>query len=43
MALKPAGNPQMVKMSLEKNPQKLQPKTYTLRIEESGMHEYSSR
>jgi DNA repair protein RadB len=42
IALKTSENAQIVKMSLEKNAQKLQPKSYTLRIEESGIHEYSS-
>jgi len=39
--LKPTENPQIVEMTLEKSPRKLQPKTNNLRIEESGMHEYS--
>jgi len=42
IALKPTENPQVVKMTLEKNPRKLQPKSYRLRIEDSGMHEYSN-
>jgi RecA/RadA recombinase len=42
IALKPTGNPQIVKMTLEKSLQKLQPKTFNLMIEEAGMHEYSS-
>jgi DNA repair protein RadB len=42
IALRPTENPQIVKMTLEKNPRKLQPKTRHLRIEESGMHEYSN-
>lgn len=42
IALKPTENPQIVEMTLEKSPQKLQPKTHNLRIEESGMHEYSA-
>ena len=41
IALKPTENPQIVEMTLEKSPHKLQPKTRNLRIEESGMHEYS--
>jgi DNA repair protein RadB len=42
IALRPTENPQIVKMTLEKNPRKLQPKTHCLRIEESGMHECSN-
>lgn len=42
IALRPTENPQIVKMTLEKNPRKLQPKTHRLRIEDSGMHEYSN-
>jgi RecA/RadA recombinase len=42
IALKPTENPQVVKMTLEKNPRRLQPKSYRLRIEDSGMHEYSN-
>src|SRR5208337_2210580 len=42
IALRPTENPQIVKMTLEKNPRKLQPKTRRLRIEESGIHEYSN-
>jgi len=41
IALRPTENPQIVEMTLEKSPQKLQPKTRNLRIEESGMHDYS--
>ena len=41
IALKPTENPQIVEMTLEKSPQKLQPKTRNLKIEESGMHEHS--
>ena len=40
IALRPTENPQIVKMTLEKNPRKLQPKTHRLRIEDSGIHEY---
>jgi hypothetical protein len=42
IALKPTENPQIVRITLEKNPRKLQPKTQRLRIEDSGMHEYSN-
>jgi DNA repair protein RadB len=41
IALRPTENPQIVEMTLEKSPQKLQPKTRNLRIEESGIHDYS--
>jgi DNA repair protein RadB len=41
IALKPTQNLQIVEMTLEKTPQKLQPKTRNLMIEESGIHEYS--
>jgi len=40
-ALKPTENPRMVEMTLEKNPQRLQPKIQNLVIEVSGLHEYS--
>jgi len=42
IALRPTENPQIVEMTLEKTPRKLQPKTRLLRIEESGIHEYSN-
>ena len=42
IALRPTENPQIVEMSLEKNPRKLQTKTHLLRIDESGMHDCSS-
>jgi len=42
IALKPTENPQIVRITLEKNPRKLQPKTQHLKIEDSGMHEYSN-
>ena len=41
IALRPTENPQNVEMTLEKVPRKLPPKIRNLRIEESGMHEYS--
>lgn len=43
IALKPTENPQIVEMTLEKSPRKLQPKTRNLIIEEPGIREYSSR
>jgi len=42
IALRPTENPQNVEMTLEKVPRKLPPKIRNLRIEESGMHEYSN-
>lgn len=42
IALTPTENPQIVEMTLEKNPRKLQTRTHLLRIEESGMHDYSN-
>ena len=42
IALRPTENPQIVEMTLEKNPRKLQAKTHLLRIGESGMHDYSN-
>jgi DNA repair protein RadB len=42
IALKPTENPQIIKAILEKSPKKLQPSTYYLKIEENGMHEYST-
>jgi RecA/RadA recombinase len=41
IALRPTETPQIVEMTLEKVPRKLPPKIRNLRIEESGMHEYS--
>jgi DNA repair protein RadB len=41
IALRPTENPQKVKVIFEKNPLKLQTKTHFLRIEESGIHDYS--
>ena len=43
IALKPTENPQIIKAILEKSPKKLQPSTYYLKIEENGIHEYSTR
>jgi RecA/RadA recombinase len=40
-ALKPTENPHVVEMTLEKGPQKLQPKIENVVIEESGLREYS--
>jgi DNA repair protein RadB len=42
IALKPTENPQIIKAILEKSPKKLQPLTYYLKIEENGIHEYST-
>lgn len=42
IALRPTENPQTVEMTLEKNPRKLQTKTRLLRIEGSGLHDYSN-
>jgi DNA repair and recombination protein RadB len=42
IALKPTENPQMIKMTLEKNPQKLPVKTCNLIMKDTGMHEYST-
>jgi DNA repair protein RadB len=39
IALKPTENPRIIKAILEKNPKKLQPQTYYLRIGENGIHE----
>jgi len=41
IALTPTENFQIVKMTLEKNPHKLQSKTHFLMIEKSGIHDYS--
>ena len=41
IGLKPTENPQIVEMTVEKSPRKLQPKMQNLKIEQSGMHEYS--
>jgi RecA/RadA recombinase len=43
IGLTPTENPQIVKMTLEKNPRTLQTKTHLLRIEESGIHDYPNR
>jgi len=40
IALTPTENPQIIEMTLEKNPKKLQAKTQLLKIEESGIHDY---
>lgn len=42
IALKPTENPQIIKAILEKCSKKLQPLTYYLKIEENGIHEYST-
>lgn len=42
IAIKPTENVKMIKMILEKNPQKLPSKTCNLRIEEAGIQEYST-
>jgi RecA/RadA recombinase len=42
IAIKPTENVKMIKMVLEKNPQKLPSKTCNLRIEEAGIQEYST-
>jgi DNA repair protein RadB len=42
IALRPTENSQIVEMTLEKTPRKLHPMTHPLRIEESGIHEYSN-
>jgi len=41
IAMKPTENSQVIKLILEKSPAKLQPITYSLRIEETGIREYS--
>ena len=43
IALKPTENPQIIKAILEKSSKKLQPSTHYLKIEENGIHEYSTR
>jgi RecA/RadA recombinase len=40
ISLRLTEKPQIVEMTIEKNPRKLQPKTRNLVIEESGIHEY---
>lgn len=42
IALKPTENPQIIKAILEKCSKKLQPLTYYLKIEENGLHDYST-
>lgn len=42
IAIKPTENVKVINLILEKNPQKLPPKTFSLRIEETGMREYST-
>jgi len=39
--MKPTENPQIIKAVLEKNPKKIQPLTCYLKIEETGIHDYS--
>jgi DNA repair protein RadB len=41
ITMKPTENPQIIKAVLEKNPKKAQPFTCYLKIEETGIHEYS--
>lgn len=43
LAMKPTGNPQIIEATVEKNPAKLLPIAFNLRIEETGIHEYSGR
>jgi DNA repair protein RadB len=42
IAIKPTENVKMINMTLEKNPQKLPSRTCSLRIEETGIREYST-
>lgn len=42
IAIKPTENLKIINMTLEKNPQKLPSKTCSLRIEETGIREYST-
>ncbi|MDH5482604.1 MAG: AAA family ATPase [Candidatus Bathyarchaeota archaeon] len=43
IALKPTGNSQVIKATVEKNPRKMHPQTCRLKITETGIHEYSVR
>lgn len=43
IALRPTENWQIVEMTLEKSPQKLAPKTHSLRLEEAGLKECANR
>jgi DNA repair protein RadB len=43
IALRPTENPRIIKAILEKSSKKLQPSTCYLKIEENGIHEYSTR
>lgn len=43
IAIKPTENVKIINMTLEKNPQKLPSKTCSLRIEETGIREHSTR
>jgi DNA repair protein RadB len=40
IAMKPTENSQVIKATLEKNPKKIQPLTFDLRIEKNGIHDY---
>jgi DNA repair protein RadB len=42
IALRPTENPQIVEVTLEKGPRRLQMSTHLLKIEESGMHDNSN-
>ncbi|MGQ9530323.1 MAG: ATPase domain-containing protein [Candidatus Bathycorpusculaceae bacterium] len=42
IALRPTENPQIIKAILEKSPKRNQPLTYNLKIEETGIHDYST-
>lgn len=43
IAMKPTGNPPVIKAVLEKTPEERQPLTFYLKIGEKGIHEYSTR
>jgi len=43
IAVKPTENPRIIKAVLEKNPKKISSLTCHLKIEETGIHEYSTR
>jgi hypothetical protein len=43
LALKPTESPQLVEVTLEKNPRKLPIRNCVLKIEETGMREYFGR
>lgn len=42
ITMKPTESPQIVKAILEKTPEKVQPLTFHLKIEDTGIHEYST-